>query len=149
MFVELQREKDEQTFRFVFSKEENGVSSCKASDKDKRRRVKLNTRSSTESFSSFSQNHRPRHRTDSLDLYVKNSEQDTLIGKSNDLWCSCSYRTNRWYEDARHRTYAFDGRVSTVVPLLFDRIAVTTTGFSRSISVLPRRERVRCVSEYS
>jgi len=33
--------------------------------------------------------------------------------------------------------------------LLFDRIAVTTTGFSFSISPLARRESVRCASEYS
>ncbi len=34
-------------------------------------------------------------------------------------------------------------------PLLFGRIAVTITGFSRSISPLARRAIVRCVSEYS
>lgn len=33
--------------------------------------------------------------------------------------------------------------------LLFDRIAVTTTGFSFSISPLARRESVRCASVYS
>jgi hypothetical protein len=38
---------------------------------------------------------------------------------------------------------AFDG------PLLFERIAVTTTGFSRSMSPLARRESVRFESEYS
>jgi len=37
----------------------------------------------------------------------------------------------------------FDG------PLLFVRIAVTTTGFSRSLSPFARREIVRCASEYS
>jgi hypothetical protein len=49
--------------------------------------------------------------------------------------------------------YLVDNRLSTAVapdgPLLFDRIAVTTTGFSFSISPFARRESVRCASEYS
>jgi hypothetical protein len=51
-------------------------------------------------------------------------------------------------------SYLIDERLSAVGaafdgPLLFERIAVTTTGFSRSISPLVRRESVRCASEYS
>jgi hypothetical protein len=50
-------------------------------------------------------------------------------------------------------SYLVDNRLSVVVtpggPLLFDRIAVTTTGFSFSRSPFARRESVRCASVYS
>jgi hypothetical protein len=51
-------------------------------------------------------------------------------------------------------SYLVDNRLSEgAAPdgplLLFDRIAVTTTGFSFSISPLTRRESVRCASVYS
>jgi hypothetical protein len=42
-----------------------------------------------------------------------------------------------------------EDRAAFVGPLLFERIAVTTTGFSRSLSPFARRASVRCVSEYS
>ena len=50
-------------------------------------------------------------------------------------------------------SYFVDNRLSLATPpdgaLLFDRIAVTTTGFSFSISPFARRESVRCASVYS